>query len=97
MNNSNGSVTVCVPSEGGQPSVQVGCKRSSGDRDRCAGKQYNNLVAFDGRTRVLQVMVSNAGNVAMDGVVRDLVYNPYPEFTAFFVGIWLYFRFQHQN
>ena len=45
----------------------------------------------------LQVMVSNAGNAAMDGVVRDLVYNPYPEFTAFFVGIWLYFRFQHQN
>ena len=41
---------------------------------------------------LLQVMVSNAGNVAMDGVVRDLVYNPYPEFTAFFVGDWLLFQ-----
>ena len=46
---------------------------------------------------ILQVMVSNAGNVAMDGVVRNLVYNPHPEFTAFFVGIRIYFRFQHPN
>ena len=85
---------VRVPSEGGRPRVHLPDQHPAPRQVQCAGLQSQvTIVTPYTPTHYVEVMLSAAAPwPPMDGVVRDLVYKPNPEFTAFYIGtvvLWL--------